>query len=183
MTTNETTDNAPGQMAGRYVLLAVFGLGLAGAGGGWWYQHSLQRHPLQLWGGDAARLILRANNAELCRLGRAVELVPPGAIVAEGEPYRVDKCVDAARIPGFLHLRHSLVNDYSFDWNDADTVGHDWGFALRFREGEQSATVLLSADFQYALLVETGGKACIRPIARGVREIVGEAFGDATAEP
>ena len=163
-------------ISGKYALLAVVTLCIAGAGGGWWYQQNLQRRPLALWGRDSAQLILRAGDVELCRLERVDGARSRDAIEVRGKSYHPIECLNAARIPGFLHLRHSLLNDYSFDWDDVATGEHDWRYALRFRDGDKTASLLISDDFSYALLVETGAQACITPIAGGIKKVFREAL-------
>ncbi|HQU47211.1 MAG TPA: hypothetical protein PK867_30690, partial [Pirellulales bacterium] len=107
------TGPSPRLISGKYALLAVVALGLAGAVGGWWYRQSLQRRPLALWGHEAASLMVRAHSVELCRLEQVTKVALSIAIKADGHAYQRVNCVDAARIRGFLHLRHSLLNDYS----------------------------------------------------------------------
>ncbi|HET6883281.1 MAG TPA: hypothetical protein VFI31_24135 [Pirellulales bacterium] len=165
----------PKQMEGKYVLFAIVLLGVAGGGGGWWYHQHLQRRPLILWGAEAANLILRAPDVELCRLQKKA---PAGGasinlLVANGETYEATDCKDATRMRGFLHLRHSLLNDYSFDWSDPESAQREWRYVLRFRDGPKTATILVSDDFGYVQLAETGAKACIQPIAEGVEQVLG----------
>ncbi|MGH8164484.1 MAG: hypothetical protein ACREP1_09145, partial [Rhodanobacteraceae bacterium] len=50
----------------------------------------------------------------------------------------------------------------------------DWRYALRFSDGDRTANLFVSADFQYALLAETGAAASIRPIANGVEQLFRE---------
>lgn len=162
----------PKLVEGKFVLLAIFGLGMAAAGGGWWYQHSLQRRPLDLWGHEAANLILNAGDVKLCRFQPPTEGTQSTVIEAVGAAFELLDCKDAAGIRGMLNLRHSLLSDYSFDWTDSAGGAQDWRYALRFRDDDHTATLLVSTDFHYALLVETGAKASIRPIARGVRDVI-----------
>jgi hypothetical protein len=163
----------PREVEGKYVLLVVFFLGLAGAGGGWLYHQRLQRRPLALWGSEAANLILRAPDVEFCRLKRASEGALSSQVIATNrETFETTDCHDAARIRGFLHLRHSLLNDFSFDWSDAATGKHDWQYVVRFRDGDQTATLLISADFNYVMLVEREATISVMPIAAGLKEVL-----------
>ena len=164
----------PRLISGKYVLLAVVALGLAGAAGGWWYQHHLQRRALELWGAGAARLILSASDVQLCRIEPSVGDAKSIGITVDGKGYWANDCIDATRIPGFLHLRHSLLNSYSFDWNDVASGDHHWRYAIRFRDGDQTASILISADFSYAMLAEAGSRACIKPIAHGIEQVFGQ---------
>lgn len=173
--------NLPKHLGSKLILLAVLAMSLAGAGGGWWYQQSLQRRPLQLWGHEAATLMLRAPTVELWRLKPVTEGKPAAIrIAAQGDAFEAGKRIDVSRAPGFLHLRHSLLSDYSFDWLESASDKHDWRYALRFADNERTATVLFSDDFHYALLEETGAAASIKPIAAGVEKLF-DVFGGMAA--
>ena len=167
---------------GKYALLAVLALGVIGAGGGWWYRQGLQRRPLKLWGGDAAGLFINARDVEVCRLKRASDDDAVNMIRAEGHAYQAADCIDAKLLRGFLHLRHSLVNDHSFDWADVSNRGNDWIYVIRFRDGGKKATLLVSADYRDVLLAETGAKVSVKPIASGIEQVIGGAWTKAGSE-
>lgn len=167
-----TNDTAPRMIEGKHALLAVLAIGVVGAGAGWWYQHSLQRRPLALWGGNAARLMLYAPDVAFCELEQTPGEPSSDSIVIAGERYFEHDRQDAARRPGFIHLRNSLLHDYGFDWSDAATGARRWRSMLRFRQDDQTATLVFSDDFQYVMLVETGATACLRPIASGMRDVL-----------
>lgn len=170
------TNDRANRVDSKYVLLVVVGLGVLGAGGGWWYRHRLQRRPLELWGAQAAGLMVHAPDVEVCLLEPATDDGIANAIRADGKTYQTTGCLSGARLPGFLHLRHSLVNDHSFDWNDVTAADSDWRYAIRFHDGGRTATVLISASFHHALLAETGAKASIQPIASGIEQVIGHAW-------
>jgi hypothetical protein len=168
------SDTAPRLVEGKYVLLAVLAIGIAGAGGGWWYHQSLQRRPLKLWGRDAARLILQAPDVEFCQLQPAADQSQPATIFIDEKSYEVHGCRNVARRPGFLHLRHSLMNDYSFDWSDSPVRLMRCKYLLRFRDGEKTATLAVADDYEYAKLLETGATGSIRPIASGMADVLSQ---------
>ncbi|HEX7375477.1 MAG TPA: hypothetical protein VF278_00115 [Pirellulales bacterium] len=167
-----TNDTTPRMIEGKHALLAVLAIGVVGAGAGWWYQHGLQRRPLALWGGNAARLILYAPEVAFCELEQSPGESSSNSVVIAGEPYFEHGCQDVARRPGFIHLRNSLLHDYSFDWSDTAAGARRWRSMLRFRQDDQTATLVFTDDFQYVMLVETGATACLRPIASGLRDVL-----------
>lgn len=169
-----TSNTPPRLIDGKYALLVVIALGVAGAGGGWWYQHNLQRHSLELWGHDAARLMLNAPEVDLCTLEQTSGTSLSTKIVIEGQSYVTEDCGSVAGRRGFVHLRHSLLNDYSFDWPDPAAGAKRWRYLLRFRDGEKTARLVLADDFHYAMLLETGATACIKPIAAGMKTVLHE---------
>lgn len=167
---------------GKYALLAVLALGVIGAAGGWWYRRSLQRRPLELWGGEAAGLIIHARDAEVCRLKPVSDDDAANAIRVEGKAYQTGDCIDASLLRGFVHLRHSLLNDHSFDWDDDNDPGSDWLYAIRFGDDGKTATLLVSADYRDVLLAETGAKASVKPIAAGIEQVIGGAWTKGNGE-
>lgn len=173
-------DASASRIDGKYALLLVLALGVCGAGGAWWYRQGMQRRPLELWGAEAAGLMVHARDVEVCRLEPATDDDAP-AIRADDKLYQAIECLNAERLPGFLHLRHSLLNDHSFAWEDAAGQEIAWRYAIRFRDGEKTATLLISKDFRYALLAETGAKACVSPIAIGIEQVIGTAWTQPTA--
>ena len=171
---------SPKFIDGKLALLLVAALGVAGAAGGWWYQQSLQRRPIRLWGREAAVLFVNAPQAELWRL-EAQPNTPSGTVdfvAADGQAFRVLEKVNVSQARGFLHLRHSLLSDHSFEWSpDAPSGRRDWRYALRFTDGDRGATLLVSDDFQHAMLAETSAEASTRPIGTGLKELFAEQLG------
>jgi len=166
---------SPTRIDGKLALLVVMFLGVAGAAGGWWYQRGLQRRPILLWRHEAADLFVNAPHAELWRLEPQSGTTPTSDVVtAGGKAFRAVKKVDVSEARGFLHLRHSLLSDPSFDWS-ADTSGpKNWRYALRFVEGDRVATLLISDDYEHAMLSETSAEASIVPIAGAVKKLFKE---------
>ena len=167
---------SPKLVEGKYVLIAVLALGIAGSGAGWWYHRSLQRRPLKLWGREAATLFLQAAQVELLRLGPIHPLASssPDLVTSQGDAFRVLQRVNVSGARGLLHLRHALLSDYSFDWTESTEGGRNWPFALHFRDGTTTATLLISDDFHYAMLAERGTVASIRPMSDGVEVLFTE---------
>jgi len=138
--------DAGAAVSGKFVLLAMVGLGLAAALGTWRFYAAEQRRPLELWGPEAAELIVRAEKVEVLQLEalpreRApVEADARSSASAHDEkvarddvsPNRVsrDEIIplagrllvvrgrrDVSTARGLGHLRVSLVNEASFDWS------------------------------------------------------------------
>lgn len=167
--------SVPKPIDGKLAILAVVALGVAGAAGGWWYQQGLQRRPIRLWGHEAAAAFVNAPRAELWRLERESKTAStPDFVAADGQAFRVAEKKDVSQARGFLHLRHSLLSDPSFDWSADDSGPKNWRYALRFAGGDHVATVLISEDFRHARLGETSAEASIAPIASGVKKLFDE---------
>ena len=146
-TTHAAADDEAGLVSGRWAILAVVVVALAGSVGGFWYHASLQRRPLAFWGTATARLILQAPKVD------ALWLAPTlASAAAEGdetlargdERWAIVEVADISRAPGLSHLRQALVHDRSFVWNDAARRAVPrWDRALRFGEGANVAVVYL----------------------------------------
>ncbi|HWB10867.1 MAG TPA: hypothetical protein VG826_16675 [Pirellulales bacterium] len=171
--------SSPTRIDGKLALVLVLALGVAGAAGGWWYQKGLQRRPIRLWGHEAASLLINAPHAELWRLEPQSDATSkPDFMAADGEAFRVVENVDVSQARGFLHLRHSLLSDHSFDWSADSSRRKNWRYALRFVDGDRLATLLVSDDFQGTMLGETSAHASIVPIAAGVKKLFEEQLGE-----
>lgn len=166
---------------GKLALVVVVLLGVSGAAGGWWYQQQQQRRPLQLWGNEAAQLFLRAPQVELWRLTPVARIASLrlDVVTAKGERFHATDRIDVSHAPGFLHLRHSLVGDNSFDWSAPEVSPRTtWTYALHFVDGDRSATLLISDDCHQAMLAETGARASIAPLAGAIEELFDEQMKD-----
>lgn len=155
------------KQTGKLVIAAMLALGILGAVGSGWYYQRLQRRPLRLWGGEAASRILRAPRVEL------FELVPATAatknaqsLSVAGVPLEILMRRSVGNAPGFSHVRHSLVHDRSFDWTPSTRPAADtWAYALQFDDAGHSSLLVFSPDCRHAMLVETGTRAYLEPLA------------------
>jgi hypothetical protein len=171
----------PKRIDGKFAIVIVVLVGLAGGSGGWWYQRSLQRRPLRLWGHEAGQLLLHAPHVDLLRLEpiNRIASLPVDVLTKQGESFHAVKRVDVSHARGFLHLRLSLLTDHSFDWSGPNPSGAgQWRYALRFINGDHVATLLISGDFQSAMLAETGAQVSIGPIADGIETLFNEQMRD-----
>jgi len=138
---------------GKHAILAVFAVGLIGGVGSWWYYQALQRRVLELWGPEAAALMVHAPRAEALWLTPTGAQGGPGEVDLGGTRFAVQGRADVSHAAGLIHLRHSLINDRSFDWS-MPTVDcrPRWEYALRFTDGDRSATVLVAGNCRCAKL-------------------------------
>jgi hypothetical protein len=157
----------PRLIEGKHALTVLIAIGLIGAAISWSYYRRLQRRSLALWGPQAAELMLRAPRAEAWRLetaehsdDRDIDLVE-----LDGKRFFVQARVDVSHAPGIIHLRHSLINDHSFDWSSPQVDGQPrWDYALRFVEDEAEATLLVSLNRR---LVKLAGGERMATLAKG----------------
>lgn len=186
--TDDSTNSAaaePKLVEGKYAIIAVLIIGLAGAVGGWLYRSQLQRRAISLWGTEAAELFQQAPQVELLKLQPFDEANDTGAeplLAAAGTKFAIVARRDISQTPGLIHLRHSLISDNSFNWSaPLDDCRPDWAYALRFSKGQRSATLLLDLDCRQALLAATAARVSIEPMAKGLAAFL-EELPDAPAD-
>lgn len=170
----DESEREPKLIEGKYAILGVLAVALAGALGSWWYHGQLQRRAISLWGRDVAELIQTAPQAELLKLEPAGDGAKDDAkngdrdvLAARGVKLAIVERRDASRAPGLVHLRHSLISDKSFLWSaPLEACRPRWQYALRFSDGDRAATLLLDFDCEQAMLVEKGARVSIQPMMR-----------------
>jgi hypothetical protein len=173
------------QISGRLVIVVMFVLAFAMAGGAWLYQYSYSRRSAEFWG-ESSRLIGKSPELQFLELapleapdedeseeGKSAadettdkskgeaqdEAVDPGNLVA-GRP--VTSHHDLRKKQGLIHLRHIFIQDDNFQWDarsrEAAGTDRDWAYALRFVEGPSEQVVLLGSDFQLLGKLSVDGK-------------------------
>jgi hypothetical protein len=159
------------QVSGKILVLTTFAIGLAMAGGAWWYNYQQSRLTAEFWGRQNAALIVGGQKVEFIELDEPFDPAEepetaadtPGDEASDEPDDRADetnellagrevlRSVEITAKPGGVHLRHALTYDENFSWSEEQSeplVGvSDWKYALRFTKGEQAAIVLFTADF------------------------------------
>ncbi len=145
--------NSPGQTdgrwSGRWVLLAIFLVGLLLAGGNVWFQRQQTRHAARFWGPEAARTIAQSGDITLYLLGdpqpEATSTQGTSSaqwLEAGGKRYPIVATRDVSRLGGITHLRRALVLDHFYASTAPQPYRGPWRFALLFRRQGQEALVL-----------------------------------------
>lgn len=180
---NGTKDFSGATRPSKYAIAVILVVGIIAAVASQWYYHRLQQRPLALWGMGSAKLMLNAPLIVALHLAPAEQVKgKPEAenferININGLRLVVLESRDVTAAPGISHLRHSLVNDGSFDWSATDENGQPaWEYALDFEAGDVSAMVMFAPKCNRALLVETGTSASVSPIMPGIVRFMHEQF-------
>lgn len=141
------------QISGRLIIAVVLSLAVAMSGGAWLYQYSYSRQAAAFWGSEAAQLIVKSPQLDLLELAPAGSDRDAGPVDGEriaGQPIVAEH--DLSGKPGLIHLRHVFTQDSNFDWNakrrEPASGSRDWGYALRFADGDHRQIVLLDHDFK-----------------------------------
>jgi len=156
---------------GKHAILVVFAVGMVGGVGSWCYYQALQRRVLELWGPEAAALMVHAPQAEALWLERAAAQGGLDEVDLGGTRFAVRGRADVSHAAGLIHLRHSLINDRSFDWSapEGDCLPR-WEYALRFIDGNRSAAVLVAANCRRAKLASGSREVSLAAQASGMPE-------------
>lgn len=140
------------QISGRLVIIVMFALAFAMAGGAWLYQYNYSRRSAEFWG-ESSRLIGKSPELQFLQLAPVSQGEESGGDLENAVAGRaVTAHHDLRNAKGLIHLRHIFIQDDNFLWDDrsrepAASERH-WAYALRFVEGANEQIVLLGNDFQ-----------------------------------
>jgi hypothetical protein len=141
-------------VSGKLLVFATFAIGIALAGGAWWYNYQQSYRTAEFWRGAAA-LLVSGNEITLFELGNSVNSENSDSDSGPAGRAVVRKFVLTDR-PGLVHLRHSLTYDGNFSWDQrrkepfggGDEWPHnpkfgadDWPYALQFKRGDEELVV------------------------------------------
>lgn len=166
-------------ISGKLAILAALGLGLAMAAAAWTYHYRQQRRLIELWGATAAQLVARGTSAEAWRLADGDEPAMADVletITVEGRRLRVADRRDLTTARGLVHFRSGLLNANCFDWDAPRGPTPEWRYALRFSDGQATATFLFAPGETRLRLLEQGAEASVAPISPGLGAFLDEQF-------
>jgi hypothetical protein len=142
--------NAPRDLSGRWIALAIVILTLLGAVGSVWYQHVSTNAAHELLGVDGMALVTQSPRAELLVLGQpSAALTQPvanaGSTLTIGpQEFPIVRRHDLINARGTLNLRHALRQDASYDFDATANLDPPWKFAIAF--GDDARTITLAFD-------------------------------------
>ena len=161
-------------MSGKLVILLAALVGLALGGLSVAYHHWLARRAIAWWGADNIELIAQAPRVEALKLARG-EGAEVDRVTVVGEVYRVVRRNDVTQWPGIDHVRHGLLEDVNFNWeNHSLPFDHiEWTNALEFIDGQRRILVVFNRD-GYLGSSDRIETLAIAPKATGWREFFAE---------
>lgn len=154
---------------GKYAVLGILLLAFAMAAFAWTWNFEQSLRCLDLYGGQAARLIRTAPIVELLEITSQ----PPEDNAAAtttldiaGVPMTITKRIDISHAPGLLNARTALIDDASFDWTDQPVESEDSGRAvIRFSDGSQETLLYLNFANRRLMVLPEGRTARLVPKA------------------
>ena len=172
------------EISGKVVIIGVLVVAIAGAAASWIFRYNATHEAAAFWGADPARIIRDAPAIELLKLAPGTTSDSPvkeKEIELLGERYAIAARIDVSSAHGMTHLRNALLEDRSFDSFNLvfEPAPHRWRWALCFRDGQQSATILFLENCIAACLADSGKAANCQPIADGLTTMFAEFVSDA----
>lgn len=134
---------------GKFCVLALLGLSMTLVVSGVLYRRSTSRPVIAWWGIEAVELVRTAPEAELLVLEPRSDAATGREVLADEDlraigatVYRVDRRIALSSRPGFVHLRHALLEavTYRFEKRLPDRL--EFRYALRFRDGDRHVEFL-----------------------------------------
>lgn len=190
--TNEPATSEPAGYGGRLVVAVVLLLGVVLSGFGLWYHYSATRRSLDFWGTETAGLISRAPQVEIfelepfdSRTGDDSATSGPGPVATVNAGPDVFLLVagrDISGSKGLIHARAALVTDRSFAWEAEPDCTPDWTHALRFTDGDRTATVLFAWDCHLTILSGAGQSASLAPLDNAMRRFCLEQYAEGASD-
>ena len=163
----------------------------AAASSAWYYQYQQGQQVLAHWGVEHAGRIRLAPRCKLLKLDKAsvtdeTRTDAAGAAEMAGTsmgryleiggvnfPIRWER--DLTGAPGFVHARHALIQDASYDWGNATAATNDWDYAIFFQD--DGGTTILAFDLEHAVVANAEDlrqRASIAPTINGFRSYFAE---------
>jgi len=151
--------NAPRDISGRWIALAIVVVTLAGAVASVWYQHASTNAAHEFLGAGGMALVTQSPRAELLVLGqpgaaagvaladfgelnRAEPVAHAGSTLKiGGHELPILRRHDLNKARGVLNLRHALRQDASYDFDASVSADPPWKFAIAFSDDARTITL------------------------------------------
>ena len=130
------------------------------------------------------RLIRQAKQLDVYRVSReppADDGVQPRAIEVLGDKLFVSDRKDINKAVGLIHVRHFLIKDASFDWdNSVEPSEPNWEYALDFVDSSNIVTIVFDFRQDRICYVQEQRQVSISPMAEAIGQFVKRQFAEPT---
>jgi hypothetical protein len=165
-------------VSGKWVIIGIFSLAFAAAGGSWWFRFHATHHAAEFFGPQAAALIRDAPTVDFSRLNPPVD----STIIAtkSNDPIASDPANirDVTTAHGLVHLRNALLEDRSYQWPPQvlpPDTRWEWAMSFKGDTANQRSTLYFSPDCKFVAASSHPNEilSCA-PIAAGLAEMFAE---------
>lgn len=164
------------RLLGRRVATGIVFLAALLAIGNLWYQHHATDETQHLLGTVGMLLVTDSQQIDLWDLSatRANEYVATDdRVEVAGTLLRRGRRHNLAGAPGILNLRHALRQDFSYDFAASPPATAQWGYLLRFANGDDHISLVLDLLQGRVAIVETGNQAGLAaPLQSGLTKFI-----------
>jgi hypothetical protein len=165
---------------GKWLVVFVFGLGIAAAAGGIYYNHRATHRTIGWLGGAKVLSAPRVELLQLAPLGDDAPIPDDGVIRAAGARFAAVRSVDITQARGVLNMRHALAQDVSYAWDEAPKDQHiAWAYAVRFTGDGRSDVLVFDAALRH---VCPGDGSQVVVLTEKIRDGLAEFFKENLAE-
>ena len=199
-------------VSGKFLIIGIFLLAFAGAGGSWLFRYNATHRSARFWGPEAARLIRDAPQVKLYRdplvIARKIrdaarsgaEKSDVDAALAGMNQKIADSAIDVSNAHGLAHLRNALLEDRNFVWPVKDLTLLDiknieapyWYLVFQDPTTGKFTKIYFSEDCRQGMRTsnpqgpvgnQDGKLISTEPIAAGLAEMFAEFSAAKPADP
>lgn len=168
---------------GKLVILLMLLAGCLMGGIAVTFHHWLSRRAIAWWGPENVEMIRSAPRLEALKLATAATTDSADVVTIGGVRYEIVERRDVSRAPGIDHVRHGLLEDAHFNWDQAAAVHPPatWQFGMKFVADGRQFIVAFDHDGHIGRS-DKDEIVSITPIATGWSEFFAEQFGSSPAK-
>lgn len=155
---------------GTLAVAGIVAVALALAGFSWLWNWQRTQRTRELYGGEGADLVRRAEQVEGLVLSGFHDDESVEQIAVGPDAFAVVGRKDLSQTKGLVHARTALLDDHSYDWDDQTTGDCQprIEYAVRFSRGGEQMTLVFDFGCRGVWLVESQQRATLAPkIAEG----------------
>jgi len=155
---------------GKVAVAGIVTVALALAGFSWLWNWQRTQRTRELYGGEGADLVRRAEQVEGLVLSGFYDGEPVDQIAVGPHAFEVVGRKDLSKTKGLVHARTALLDDHSYDWDDLTTGDCQprMEYAVRFSRGGEQMTLVFDFGCRGVWIVESQQHATLAPkIAAG----------------
>jgi hypothetical protein len=122
---------------------------------GWWWRYEQANQASEFWGRNHIQTLLNPGTTEVFFITKPDESSEHERISFRNQAWQLGTPRVLTQARGFLHARHSLTQDVSFDWERAtDQLTPHWQMGVRLSHAGQTTTLLFDFDQQLLGVLE-----------------------------